>query len=254
METPQRGRVPTYQQIANTYRSKITSGELGPGDQLPTERDIAEQFGCARQTASNGINVLVTEGLVVGRRPHGFFVRRREHMIYRPQAESRPQPDTPEMDRFCQQIIGEGRTPSQTIEVSMVAAPPDIASRLQVPEGELIVARTRVRSINGEPININDSHYPLDLVKSSEIMSPADIPRGTNQVLAELGFPQERAIDEIFVRMPTPDETRRLDLGLGTPIAVHYATGYTTAGRAVRCTRNVLPGDRHVIVSERRWA
>jgi len=245
--------LPAYQRIAANLRDRITSGALAPGQQLPTEQDLAEEFGVARQTVRNGVGMLVAEGLVVSRRPHGHFVRQREHMIYRPQAESRPQPITPEMDRYCEQITSEGREPSQTIEVSLIKAPAEIAQRLEVNEGELVVARRRVRFINGEPVNTNDSHFPLDVVRDSEIMSPADIPRGTNQVLADLGFPQARAIDEFFTRMPTPGEAQRLSLGAGTPVVLHIVTGYTESGRPVRCTSNILPGDRHVIVYERAW-
>ncbi len=157
------------------------------------------------------------------------------------------------MDRFSQQIIAEGRTPSQLIEVSLVQAGPDLAQRLHLDPGDTVVARRRVRLINGEPTNINDSHFPIDLVKDSEIMSPAYLPRGTDQVLAELGHRQDHAIDEIFVRMPTPTEIHRLGLGPGTPVAVHYDTGYTADGRPVQCAVNVLPGDRHKIVFERHW-
>lgn len=157
------------------------------------------------------------------------------------------------MDRFSQQIADEGRTPDQTIEVTLIRADHHLAERLQLGPGDTVVARRRVRSINGEPTNINDSHFPIDLVKDSEIMSPAYLPRGTDQVLAELGYPQDHAIDEIFVRMPTPEEIHRLDLGPGTPVAVHYDTGYTTAGQPVQCAVNVVPGDRHKIVFERRW-
>jgi GntR family transcriptional regulator len=253
VETARSSGTPAYQRIATTYRNKIMSGELGPDDQLPTEHEIADRFGVVRQTVRTGLGILVAEGLIVARRPHGYFVRQREHMLYRPQQKSRPRPATPEMDRFSQQIVAEGRTPSQYIEVSMVQASPDLAGRLQVNPGDLIVARRRVRSINGEPTNINDSHFPLELVKDSEIMSPAYLARGTDQVLVELGYPQDRAIDEIFVRMPTPDEIHRLNLGPGTPVAVHYDTGYTADGRPVQCTVNVLPGDRHKIVFERHW-
>ncbi|WP_433299666.1 GntR family transcriptional regulator [Actinoplanes sp. CA-030573] len=253
MDTFRGVTLPAYQRIAANLRDRITSGALAPGQQLPTEQELAEEFGVARQTVRNGVGLLVAEGLVVSRRPHGHFVRQLEHMIYRPQAESRPQPVTPEMDRYCQQITSEGREPSQTIEVSLIKAPADIAKRLEVSEGELVVARRRVRFINGEPVNTNDSHFPLDVVRDSEIMSPADIPRGTNQALADLGFAQARAIDEFFVRMPTPEEAQRLQLGAGTPVALHIVTGYTQDGRPVRCTANILPGDRHVIVYERAW-
>ena len=119
---------------------------------------------------------------------------------------------------------------------------------------DTVVARRRVRFINGEPTNINDSHFPVDLVRDSEIMLPAYLPRGTDAVLAELGHPQHRAIDEILVRMPTPDEIHRLALGPGTPVAVHVDTGYTEDGRPVQCAINILPGDRHRIVFERHWS
>lgn len=253
MDTLRGTSAPAYQRIAAAIRDRIAAGELRPGDQVPTEHEITEEFGVARQTVRNGLALLVSEGLIVPQRPRGYFVRRREHMIYRPQGESRPQPESPEMDRFFQQISEEGREPSQTIEVSLIAAPADVAKRLEVKQGDIVVSRRRVRSINGEPVNTNDSHFPLEIVKESEIMSPADIARGTNQVLADLGYAQARAIDEYFWRMPTPEEMHRLGLGPGTPVVIHYVTGYTEEGRPVRCTINVLPGDRHTIVYERRW-
>jgi DNA-binding GntR family transcriptional regulator len=243
---------PAFQRIAADLRAQIVSGELAPDAQLPTEHELSERWGVARQTARNGIAVLVSEGLVVSRRPLGHFVRRREQMDYRPQEESR-KAARPEMDTFVAQISAEGRKPTQSIEVALVQAGPDLANRLKLDEGTLVVARRRVRYINGQPINTNDSHYPLEIVKDSAIMSPADVAVGTNQLLADLGYPQVTATDEIYVRMPTPDQIQRLDLGRGTPVAVHYVTGYNADGRPVRCTVNVLPGDLHRIVFDRKF-
>jgi DNA-binding GntR family transcriptional regulator len=73
------------------------------------------------------------------------------------------------------------------------------------------VARKRVRHLDGLPFNNSDSYYPLALVDGSEITRPADVARGTNQVLTELGEEQVRAIDEIEIRIPIPEEAHRLD-------------------------------------------
>lgn len=224
-----------YQRIAAELRAQIAAGELAPDSQLPTEHVLADRWGVSRQTVRNGISVLVSEGLVVARRPLGHFVRRREQMNYYPQEESRVAA-RPEMDVFVQQITAEGRQPAQTIDVSLVQATADVASRLQVDQGTLVVARRRVRYINGQPVNINDSHFPMEIVKDSAIMSPTDVKVGTNQLLADLGYPQVRATDEIFIRMPSPDQIHRLDLGPGTPVAIHYVTGYALDDRPVRCT------------------
>ncbi|MEU6283124.1 UTRA domain-containing protein [Streptomyces sp. NPDC047028] len=83
-------------------------------------------------------------------------------------------------------------------------------------------------------------------------MRPEDIARGANQVLAELGYRQERALDELYVRMPTPEQVHRLDLGPGTPVGVHVVTGHTAEEKPVRVAVTVLPGDRHVISYERQ--
>jgi len=246
-----RSSTPVYQQIADHLRKQISSGELAPGAQLPTELELASRHGVARQTVRQAVAQLVSEGLVVSQRPRGHFVRERTHYRYSPQREFQP-PVSPEMDRFMGQItLEDGRVPGQTIDVALVQASHEVAQRLGVEPGEIVVARRRVRSIDGEPFNINDTFYPLAVVQGSEIMSPADVARGCNQVLAEIGYPQARALDEIYVRMPTPDETHRLALEPGTPVAVHVCTGYTANGVPTRCTVNVLPGDRHVIVYER---
>jgi DNA-binding GntR family transcriptional regulator len=88
-------------------------------------------------------------------------------------------------------------------------------------------------------------------VQGSEIMKPVDIARGANEVLRELGYDQVRALDEFYIRMPSPEEVGRLQLGPGTPVACHINTGLTEDGTPVRVVVNVLPGDRHVIVYER---
>ena len=45
-------------------------------------------------------------------------------MYYRPQREYRPQPASPEMDRFMTEHSDLGRHPTQSIEVKIVDPPP----------------------------------------------------------------------------------------------------------------------------------
>lgn len=242
---------PKYQQIADDIRAQIDASKLSPGDKLPTEGELTEQYDAARATVRQALSLLTSEGLIRSARPQGHFVRGDVRIRYRPQQEWRPQPLYPEMDRFMSDQHQAGRAPTQTISVEIITPPVDIARRLDISTDDLVVARRRVRFLDGEPWNINDSHYPFELVKGSEIMTPADVPRGTNQVLTDLGYDQVRAIDEIEVRMPLPEEVARLELSPGTPVAMHRVTGYTADDRPVRCTINVLPGPTHVIAFER---
>jgi GntR family transcriptional regulator len=245
------GRLPIYQQIANELRSRINDGTIPRGGKLPTEAELTAEFSVTRATVRQALASLVGEGLIYSARPQGYFVRDREPMYYRPQVEFRPQPDSPEMDRFMAEHSEQGREPGYTIDVAIVDPPNDVAKRLQLKPGEAAVVRRRVRLLDGEPYNINDSYFPLSIAQGTEIMQPSDIARGASQVLTEQGYEQVRALDEFYIRMPTPDEVRLLDLGPGTPVAYHIVTGVTDDDVPVRVVLNVLPGDRHVIVYER---
>jgi len=242
---------PVYQQVADSIRAKIRAGEFAPGSQLPTEKALLEEFEVARATVRQGLTVLVNEGLIVPSRPRGYFVRERELSYYRPQSEWRPQPASPEMDRWMSDQTTLGRKPSQEITVEIINPPTKVANRLDLEPDALVAARRRVRYLDGEPFNINDSYYPYELVQGTEIVNPADVARGTNKALAELGYEQVRAIDEVEARMPLPDEATRLGLGPGSPVAVHSVTGYTADNTPVRHTVNVLIGSKHIILFER---
>lgn len=205
----------------------------------------------ARATVRSALASLLNEGLIIAVRPRGHFVRNRQPLNYRPQVEFGPRPPDVHLDAFMAQQAGEGREPSQSIEVAIVDPPPLVAERLAIEAGEPVVVRRRVRYLAGEPFNTNDSYFPLRLVQDTDITRPADIGRGANAVLADIGYEQVRAVDEIIIRMPTPEDARRLDLGPGTPVACHVCTGYTADDTAVRVVLNVLPGDRHIIVYNR---
>jgi GntR family transcriptional regulator len=240
----------TYRRIADDLRTQIRDGQYAPGDLLPTQQELSDRYGVARMTTRQALAELVSEGLVRSHQGKGMVVRGRQHMVYRPQREYEPRTSA-EMDRFMSTLYQEGRNPSQTIDVAIVPAPALVADRLGIEHNDRVVVRRRVRSIDGEPFNINDTYYLYDLAINTEIMNPEDIPRGSNNVLIDSGFREVRAVDEFYVRMPDPEEVRRLSLEPGTPVVCHYATGYTENNKPTRCDVFVLPGDRHVILYER---
>lgn len=251
MAVSRRGSRSLKSQIADRLRAEILHGTLGPGAQLPTEADLMERYSVARNTARDALGILVNEGLIIPRRPQGYFVRTLQRIDYRPQNDLRPRPALTAQDTFFTEQSLAGRSPAQTIEVAITEPPPDVASRLKLPSGELTVARRRVRFLDGEPFHLNDSYYPLSVAEGTAIMSPQDVAIGVNHELAAHGHLQVRAVDEILVRMPTPDEVTRLDLAPGTPVAYHIITGFDPDGTPLRVVLNVLPGDRNVIIYER---
>jgi DNA-binding GntR family transcriptional regulator len=58
---------PPYLQVANHLREQITSGELKAGERVPSEREIVEQRGVSRATATKALASLKADGLVESR-------------------------------------------------------------------------------------------------------------------------------------------------------------------------------------------
>jgi len=67
--------VPRWQQVADILRDEILSGRHKPGQPLPSEQILSDEFGVARPTIRLGIAALVAEGLLTVRRPYGTIVR-----------------------------------------------------------------------------------------------------------------------------------------------------------------------------------
>ena len=67
-----------FRQLADLLRDQITSGALAPGESLPSELRLAQEYGISRTTVRQAIAQLRTEGLVTVDRPRGTFVRTAE--------------------------------------------------------------------------------------------------------------------------------------------------------------------------------
>ncbi|MGA7816932.1 FadR/GntR family transcriptional regulator [Caballeronia sp.] len=64
--------------ITRTLTDEIVSGRLQPGDRLPTEHYLSENFGVSRNVVREAIASLRTQGLIESRQGVGAFVMMRE--------------------------------------------------------------------------------------------------------------------------------------------------------------------------------
>ncbi|GAA5060331.1 GntR family transcriptional regulator [Nocardia callitridis] len=55
---------PVYRKVANALRKQIASGTYRDGARLPTEAELAAQYGASRQTIRRAFHDLVAEGIV----------------------------------------------------------------------------------------------------------------------------------------------------------------------------------------------
>jgi GntR family transcriptional regulator, transcriptional repressor for pyruvate dehydrogenase complex len=63
-----------YEQILQQIEDAILKGTLQPGDQLPAERELAQQFGVSRTAVREAVKALREKGLVEAYSGRGTFV------------------------------------------------------------------------------------------------------------------------------------------------------------------------------------
>jgi GntR family hexuronate regulon transcriptional repressor len=63
-----------YQQIARTIAAAIAEGRYASGERLPSERELADEFGVSRPTIRDAMIALEFQGLVEARPGSGVFV------------------------------------------------------------------------------------------------------------------------------------------------------------------------------------
>jgi DNA-binding GntR family transcriptional regulator len=66
--------VPPYLQLAALIRGQIESGELAPGQQLPSALALSERYQVSAPTVKKALGVLKAEGLIMGVAGYGTFV------------------------------------------------------------------------------------------------------------------------------------------------------------------------------------
>ena len=63
-----------YEQIVAQIETRILNGELRPGDKLPSERELAEQFGVSQTAIREAMKALTQKGLVEIHPGRGTYV------------------------------------------------------------------------------------------------------------------------------------------------------------------------------------
>jgi DNA-binding GntR family transcriptional regulator len=68
---------PKYERVATAIRDQIRSGDMKPGDQLPTTQQLISVYGVSYGSVRTALLILKAEGLIEGRQGEGVFVRER---------------------------------------------------------------------------------------------------------------------------------------------------------------------------------
>jgi GntR family transcriptional regulator len=151
--------LPLYYQLIEEIKQQIENGLYEPGDTIPTEVELMEQFDVSRATVRQSIQHLVNEGYVRRIKAKGTFVNSR--------------PEKPKfigtLRGFAQEMTQRGVTFStRVLEKQIISAPLHVSEKLNIATHSGVFHLHRLRFMHHEPVLIAHSYIPGGLCRRIE--------------------------------------------------------------------------------------
>jgi GntR family transcriptional regulator len=201
---------PLYIQIQETLKEMIEGVEYVPGDQIPSERELAYELQVSRMTVRRAVESLIAMGLLERRSTSGTFVRE-PHVIRNITPGS--------IQSLTRQIQGEGGVAGSTLLLfDKIRAPKKVSEFLNLRLGSEVYCIRRLRFTNRVPFCIETSYLPfarfpdLSREKLAGIVSLYKI-LGANYDVRAL-----KSIDTLNLSYATEEEAQLLELEVSDPV------------------------------------
>jgi GntR family transcriptional regulator len=235
------GPVPLHRQVYLDLVSSLDGGEWGPGDRLPTERELCGQYGCSLITVRRALDELAREGRLERTRGRGTFVK-----------PSRITHDLTATRSFTDEMRRRGLQPStRLVEARTVPAEEAVAGALELTPGSFVHRIERLRCASGVALLLERAHLPAErfpglLELDFEAGSLYDALTGTYGI--QLGETHE-TIEPVLT---SAREARLLAERPRQPALLLVGTTFTKSGIPIEFTRTLVPGDRSRLYVESR--
>ncbi|MBT2405746.1 MULTISPECIES: GntR family transcriptional regulator [unclassified Streptomyces] len=220
-----------YEQIAESLRRRISDAEFGPGDLLPSSRDLCEQWAVSRATAIKAMEVLRVDGLVVPHQGRGFAVT--EVPVARPAG-----------GRGSGATRAQGGPYRRLGAPEMLVPPSHVADALGLAAGRQALHRARlVLTEEGQPHSYVVAWFPPEVSDlCPRLHQNGPIAEGTTHYVRRVtGRLSVRGMDATSVRLATRVEAELLQVKRPCAVAVVLHTAYDQDGTALVCEEGITP-------------
>jgi GntR family transcriptional regulator len=225
---------PLYMQASDAYRALLRSGNYRPGDRLPSEIELSQQWGISRPTLREALRLLEEEGVIVRRHGVGTFAA----------------PPRPVLEAGLEVLesierVAERRgltTQMEDLAVSERAASDLEAVALGLTLPALVTVITRAIAASGQRVAYLTDVVPQAYLRRGDL--GPDFSGSVLDLFLERGSPTlAHSWTELAAEAAGPDLARRLRVSAGAPLLKLMAQLHATDGRVVDySTSYFLPG------------
>jgi GntR family transcriptional regulator len=240
---------PEYLRIAADLRRRISEGEYGPGDQIPTIPELCRQYGVSEAPVRNALRLLAGEGLTESRARAGTRVRPRPAIHRMASDRYRSTPGAPSTPYTRDQGIGwsEYRLDKR---FERVQADAELAALFEDEPGLQLLARHFVFHDGDQPTQMSTSYVRWSDVADTPVADPINEPwpGGTRAQLGSLGIRVTQITESFTAGMPTELEAATLRIGSGVPVLRYTRRHIADTGRVVEVAHPIVRrGDTTIV-------
>lgn len=229
--------VPLYWQLAEVINSQISSGQLHPGDKLPTEHWLAETYHLSRVTVRRAVQFLIDNGTLKRNRGESPIV-----------AFPRVNRQQNRLTGLSEDLRQMGHVPSSLILCcENTTAPLKIADLLNIDIGAPVFRLARLRLADNSPLAIHDCYYPQSVC--GNVLSSTFHADSIYHFLDDNGIKLAYATQTISARNATEKEATLLAMPHNSALLHVERVSFTAEGLPVEFSDmlyNPLRYDIHV--------
>jgi len=229
--------------IKGDLRRMITSGGLKPGEQLPSEPELAAAMGVSRNSLREAIGLLENEGFLLRRKGVGTFI-----------TESKPviRGGIERLRSIADFVAEQGYRPgSRVTRCRTQPCEGTVAAKLLIPPGDEVTVLETVKTASGSPVAVCS-----DIVPNALLRSKADAAAMKASIFEELrerhGIDIRYAECDIVPIVADEALAAMLEVPVGSPVLSLESIHYDDRDRRVLFSRSYFPAGRFAFKLIRR--
>jgi GntR family transcriptional regulator len=233
--------LPAYRGIARALASRIQGGDLLPGSRVPSERELASEYGISRMTARAALNLLRQRGLIERKDRSGNLV-----------ASPKVRLDLSAVAGLSARLLRQGITPgAEVIEARTLDAgelEDTVAEALGVVGNESAYVVIRRRTGNGEQLALEESYFPAHCCPG---LLGRELTGSIYELLRdEYDLEPMRLHQEVELTQLDSAAAVKFGVRPDVPVLLVTRTAWDADGRPIEFARDLYRGDRLLFVAE----
>lgn len=234
MTTPAAPRRLPSEDIKASIRQRIAEGGWQPGMKLPSERELVQQFGCARMTVHHALRGLEDEGLIERRQGSGSYV-----------AQLHPISNVLQVRDIHEEIAERGHVHlTRVLVVERLKATAEIAAAMRLRKGSTVFHVRLVHVENGVPIQLEDRHVNPALAPG---FMERDFTQMTPSAVLFAHAPLTEAEQVVEAVLADAEQARALDVPAGSALLM-VSRRTVSQGAVASVARLYHPGSRYRLI------